>query len=30
MEQKELWEKFKKSGKIEDYLAYKKSQDEEE
>ncbi len=30
MAKKDLWEKFKKSGKIEDYLEYKKeSQDED-
>ena len=30
MNKKELWEKFKKSGKVEDYLAYKEKEPEEE
>ena len=29
MNKKELWEKFKKSGKVEDYLAFKEQKDEE-
>ncbi len=29
MNKKEAWEKFKESGKIEDYLEYKKKDDEE-
>ncbi len=28
MEKKDAWEKFKKSGKVEDYLAYKKNKKE--
>ena len=30
MNKKELWEKFKNSGKIEDYLAYKEEEKEED
>ena len=29
MNKKEAWEKFKESGKIEDYLEYKKKDDED-
>ena len=29
MNKKEAWEKFKESGKIEDYLEYKKKDEEE-
>ena len=29
MNKKEAWNKFKNSGKVEDYLEYKKAQDEE-
>ena len=29
MNKKEAWDKFKESGKIEDYLEYKKKDDEE-
>ena len=29
MNKKEAWDKFKESGKIEDYLEYKKKEDEE-
>lgn len=29
MNKKEAWNKFKKSGKIEDYLEYKKQDNEE-
>ncbi len=29
MNKKEAWDKFKESGKIEDYLEYKKKKDEE-
>ena len=30
MNKKEAWNKFKKSGKVEDYLAYKQIEKEEE
>lgn len=30
MSKKEAWNKFKESGKIEDYLEYKKEEDDEE
>ena len=29
MNKKEAWDKFKESGKIEDYLEYKKKDDED-
>lgn len=29
MSKKEAWNKFKESGKIEDYLEYKKEEDDE-
>lgn len=29
MNKKQAWNKFKKSGKIEDYLEYKKAEEEE-
>lgn len=29
MSKKEAWDKFKESGKIEDYLEYKKEEDDE-
>lgn len=30
MNKKEAWNKFKQSGKVEDYLEYKNSSDEDE